>query len=148
MNEIEPKFQRGLLDYCAFLEAFNARSIRLIEKLVEPGIHFKNPLNDVMGVEQVQRVFKQLFEITDKVKIKIIDASWGDKERTAYIRWNLTYEREGRRHSIEGMSELMFSNAAKVMLHIDYWDAGENLYEHIPVLGRVLRFVKSKLKIE
>jgi steroid delta-isomerase len=31
-------------------------------------------------------------------------------------------------------------------LHRDYWDAAEELYEKIPVLGSILRWLKSKLK--
>ncbi len=148
MNDIDPKLHRGLQDYCEFYEKLNLRSVRLIEKLAEPGMHFKDPFNDVMGVDQVQKIFKHMFENTQNAKFKVIDSAWGDKERTAYIRWNFGYEMKGRKYFVEGMSEVMFSRDAKVMSHIDYWDAGEYFYEHIPLLGRALRFVKSKLKVD
>jgi steroid Delta-isomerase len=33
-----------------------------------------------------------------------------------------------------------------VTYHRDYWDAAEELYETLPLLGQLLRFIKKKLK--
>jgi hypothetical protein len=32
-----------------------------------------------------------------------------------------------------------------VVLHQDYWDSAAGLFEHVPVVGRLIRTVKSRL---
>ena len=147
MNEIAPNFQRGLDDYIEYFEKLNRRSIRLIEKLAEPGIRFKDPFNDVQGTDAFERIFVHMFENLERPKFSVQDYAWGKDGKTAYLRWVLKYQLKGQAKRIEGMSEVMFSNNAKVMAHIDHWDAGEQFYEHLPIIGAGIRFVKSKLKI-
>ena len=147
MNENPPKFQRALDDYIEYFEKLNARSIRLIEKLAEPGMRFKDPFNDVQGTDAVERIFKHMFANVEKPKFEVEDYAWGKDGQTAYLRWVMRYERQGKKRRIDGMSEVLFSNGGKVLSHIDHWDAGEQFYEHVPLLGGAIRFVKSKLEV-
>ena len=148
MTENPMKYQRALDDYIEYYQTLNPRSIRLIEKLAEPNMRFKDPFNDVQGIDAVERIFEHMFENTKDPKFEVEDYAWGKDGRTAYLKWVFRYEFSGKARHIVGMSEVMFSNQSKVMSHIDHWDAGEQFYEHIPLLGRLIRFVKSKLKIE
>lgn len=43
------------------------------------------------------------------------------------------------------MTHLRFDREGKVVLHKDFWDAGGGFFEHLPVLGRAMRWVKSRL---
>lgn len=141
------KLQRALDNYIQYYEKLSARSVRLIEKLAEPGMRFKDPFNDVQGTDAFARIFNHMFASVDAPKFSIQDYTWGRDGQTAYIRWRLDYRIKGQNRIIEGMSEVLFSKGAKVLSHIDHWDAAEQLYEHIPVLGGLLRLVKSKLQI-
>jgi steroid delta-isomerase len=40
---------------------------------------------------------------------------------------------------VRGTSHLRFDAAGKVVLHRDYWDAAEELYAKLPVLGALMR---------
>lgn len=155
MNDHEDytAFKKPLDDYIEYFEKLNVRSIRLLEKLAEPGMRFKDPFNDVRGIDAVERILQHMFQTLHNPKFKVRDYAWGRWQKEAqgaiaYLRWDMTFEFKGQKHMIEGMSEVMFSKDGKVMSHIDHWDAGEQFYEHIPILGSVIRFVKSKLKIE
>jgi hypothetical protein len=44
-----------------------------------------------------------------------------------------------------GMSHIRFNSAGQVVLHQDYWDSGSNLFEHIPVVGWLIRRIKARL---
>jgi len=140
--------QRTLDDYIEYFESLSPRSLRLIEKLAEPGMRFKDPFNDVQGTDAVIRVFEHMFENTQKPKFTVTDAAWGRDQNIVYLRWNFDYEMNGKPSRVEGMSEVLFSKNAKILSHIDHWDAGEQFYERIPVLGAAIRFLKSKLKVE
>ena len=147
MTENPLKFQRALDDYIEYFERLSARSIRLIEKLAEPGMRFKDPFNDVQGLDAFERIFRHMFEHLEKPKFEVQDYAWGQDGQTVYLRWVLRYELRGQKRRIDGMSEVFFSNGGKVLSHIDHWDAGEQFYERLPLLGGMIRFVKSKLKV-
>jgi hypothetical protein len=40
---------------------------------------------------------------------------------------------------------LRFDRAGRVVLHQDFWDPAAGFYEHLPVLGPVLRWIKSQI---
>ena len=44
-----------------------------------------------------------------------------------------------------GMSHIRFNSAGQVVLHQDYWDSGGSLFEHIPVVGWLIRRIKARL---
>ena len=101
MDEIEPKFEKALQEYCLYFEKLSVRSVRLIEKLAEPSMRFKDPFNDVQGLDHVERVLAAIFEHAEKPRFKVRDTAWGAVEnRVAYIRWNFTYMLKGRRFEI------------------------------------------------
>ena len=148
MSEDNLNFQKNLLDYIEYFETLNPRSIRLIEKIATPDMNFKDPFNDVIGLEKVEAIFEHMFQNTQNPKFKVLDYAWGKNGDTAYLRWNFTCLVKGKQNRIDGMSEVLFSRDGKVMSHIDHWDASEGFYDKLPVLGTMIRFVKSKLAID
>jgi hypothetical protein len=66
----------------------------------------------------------------------------------AFIRWDFTFKPKGSRDTIvwQGMSEVHFGIAGRVVAHYDHWDAGQ-LYEKIPILGAMIRFVRRKMTV-
>ena len=47
--------------------------------------------------------------------------------------------------SIRGASHLVFDANGLVLLHRDYWDAAEELYEKLPYLGGLMRWLKRRV---
>ena len=43
---------------------------------------------------------------------------------------------------VDGATDLMFEE--KIIYHRDYIDMGQMLYEQIPVLGSIIRYIKKK----
>jgi hypothetical protein len=46
--------------------------------------------------------------------------------------------------AVRGASHVVFNNQGLVTMHRDYWDAAEELYEKLPVLGGVMRWLKKR----
>ena len=46
---------------------------------------------------------------------------------------------------IQGASRLQFAADGRVASHRDYWDSGRELYEHLPLLGVLLRALRRRL---
>jgi hypothetical protein len=68
-------------------------------------------------------------------------------ESDAMLTWTMTFShprlRGGRSISVEGASEISFDE--KVYFHQDYFDGGNLLYEHVPVLGSVISYLKKRM---
>jgi hypothetical protein len=46
--------------------------------------------------------------------------------------------------AVRGASHVVFNESGLVTMHRDYWDAAEELYEKLPVLGGVMRWLKKR----
>jgi hypothetical protein len=66
-----------------------------------------------------------------------------------YVRWEMVYRGKklagGQPIRTIGMSQLRFDERGRVILHQDFWDASRGIFEHIPVIGPQVRWVKGKL---
>lgn len=95
-----------------------------------PQARFRDPFNDVHGVESIERIFRHMFEQLDGPRFVVLD-----RAVDAPVAWR-----------IHGASRLLFDAAGRVVEHRDYWDAAEELYESVPVLGAVLRRIRARLR--
>jgi steroid delta-isomerase len=54
---------------------------------------------------------------------------------------------KGRAWRIEGVSMVRFDAEERVVEHIDYWDAAEQFYGRLPVIGTLLRGIGRRLQL-
>ena len=131
--------------YIEYYETLTHRSVRLLEKIADPQMQFKDPFNEVEGVDNVVEIMRKMFDDVENPQFEVEDKAWGGGGRTAYIKWIFMFGSESKRQMISGMSEVMFTPYGLVASHRDFWDAAENIYEQVPVLGSILRMIKKKL---
>ena len=139
------------------LETHVARVVELFERLTPadvlrlpevyaPAVQFKDPFNEVRGVAEVQRIFAHMFETLDCPRFVVRDvASRGEQ---CFLTWEMQFrlrrfDRAPR--SIRGASHLVFDMNGQIILHRDYWDAAEELYEKLPYLGALMRWLKRRV---
>ena len=141
------EYQDALNKYIEYYETLTPRSVRLLEKLAEPQMRFKDPFNYVEGVNQVVEIMRKMFEDVSNPKFRVEDTAWGQDGRTAFMKWVFTFgpDKDPEKNRVTGMTEIIFTHDKLVASHIDYWDAAENIYERVPVLGSILRLIKSKI---
>lgn len=135
--------------YIAFLEAMTPADLDRLSEFCVPDVRFRDPFNDVTGVEAYRAVLAKMFEDTGQpdfvVTGRAVTGEW------LYLRWRFVASGPGgKRLWIEGMSEIRFDAPGdargKVISHFDFWDAGQ-VYERIPVLRSLVGLVKRRLSI-
>ena len=47
-----------------------------------------------------------------------------------------------------GITHIRFNDDGLVVLHQDFWDTGLGFYQHIPVLGRVVKTINRRFLVE
>jgi hypothetical protein len=48
--------------------------------------------------------------------------------------------------TVRGATHIAFNSQGLVTLHRDYWDVAEELYEKLPVLGALMRWLKRRAR--
>lgn len=106
---------------------------------------FKDPFNEVRGRAVIGHIFRQMFDDLREPRF-VVDTSacQGDD---GYLTWTLHFLREARSEpmQIRGATHLRYSAAGLVAMHRDYWDAAEELYAKLPVLGVLMRALQRRL---
>lgn len=129
-----------------FFETLTPQSLGELERFYAEDCRFKDPFNDVRGRDALRAIFAHMFEQLDAprfiVRDRVVDAS-----RVLLI-WDFEFrfrrrERE-KTQTIHGASLITFDAAGLVVTHRDYWDAAEELYEKLPVVGTLLRWLKQQ----
>lgn len=106
---------------------------------------FKDPFNDVRGRAAIARIFHHLFWQVDAPQFVVTQCLHeGD---AAMLCWDfsLRFRGEAKVRVIRGASALRFDAQGLVVTHRDYWDAAEELYAHLPLVGRLMRFLQRRL---
>ena len=108
--------------------------------------YFKDPFNEVCGVEAIQRIFRHMFKQVEAPRFRISERIV-DPRGDVMLVWELWYRSRllGGEQVMRGVSHLRFAADGRVSYHRDYWDASEELYAKVPVLGGLMRLLRRGL---
>jgi len=137
--------QTELKHFIDFCEHLSADSTSAFARLYSADAFFKDPFNEVTGHAAIIQIFDHMFTRLDKPKFVVTRHMLQDDE--AFLTWNFLFHFKGdtrTQQCIHGASHLKFSADHTINYHRDYWDAAEELYEKIPLLGGLMRLLKCK----
>lgn len=121
-------------------------NIALLGHIYHSNVVFKDPVHKIEGWEELERYFDSLYQNVISCSFDIHHAQ--QTENQGFLVWTMRLQhpklRRGQEITVEGMSWLQFSDH-KVIVQQDAYDLGEMIYEHIPLLGHVVRKVKQGL---
>ena len=128
-----------------FYEALTPHNLSTIKVFYASDARFKDPFNDVVGVEHIQRIFTHMFKQVASPRFEVTGRF--EDGATGVLLWVMSWGEggAGSRGRIEGASRFVFDDNGKVVEHLDYWDPAESLYEKVPVLGGLMRCMKRRL---
>lgn len=128
-------------------ENMNASNIESIEQLYADEIQFTDPFHCITGLDALKTYFEELYQNVESVQFKFGDCL--NQNNCFFIEWHMTvrHPKLNKAQPIEVPGATLFkvNETEKVIYHRDYFDAGVMLYEHIPLLGRIIKWVKQKI---
>ena len=146
-TDVEPDYRAALDRLCAFYATLSPDSLAGIAEIYADRALFKDPFNEVVGTAAIEAIFRAMFAGLDSPRF-VIRATVLEGGR-ACVTWDFEFGfrsfRRGEAQLIRGASWLEFDAAGKVVRHRDYWDAAEELYEKLPVIGLLMRVLRRKL---
>ena len=109
--------------------------------------YFKDPFNEVHKVDEIEQIFAHMFGPLSEPRFVVHSRiEQGDE---AFLTWDFRFRIKKYKPDVEqvirGGSHLRFDAQDKVCYHRDYWDAAEELYEKLPLIGGLMRFMKRRM---
>lgn len=108
--------------------------------------YFKDPFNEVRGVPAIERIFTHMFESLDQPHFIVSGRVMQGRE--CFLLWDFRFRfRRFDRltwQTVRGTSHVRLNEEGRVEFHRDYWDAAEELYEKLPGVGALMRWLKRQ----
>lgn len=137
----DPRVQRIVQAF----EGLQPSDVERLGELYSANARFKDPFNEVRGVAAIQQVFRHMFVALDEPRFVIRDVLCdGDQ---CFLSWDFLFSMRRWRSGgqcIRGGTHLRLQADGRISEHRDYWDAAEELYEKLPALGALMRWLKRR----
>lgn len=129
----------------AFFESLTPQTLARLDAVYTDDARFIDPFNDVSGLAGVRRVFEHMFETLDAPRFEIVSALTEGEQ--CFLLWNFRFRRKGSSSTslIHGSTHVRFAADGRIAWHRDYWDPARELYESVPLLGAVMRWLRRRL---
>ena len=142
-----PNHVAALQRLVSYFENLSPQSVAQVASVYAPDARFKDPFNDVTGVPAIQDIFAHMFVALTNPRFVITkQVLQGDD---CFLTWEFRFAFKSHQPDTEqvilGATHVVFSSAGLVYLHCDYWDAAQELYEKLPLVGALMRWLKNRV---
>ena len=129
-----------------FFETLSPQSVGQLHTVYDAQARFKDPFNEVQGLPEIERIFRHMYVALEQphfvIKGQLVDG------QQAFLSWEFRFKFKRfdttTLQAVRGASHVVFNDQGLVTVHRDYWDAAEELYEKLPVVGSVMRWLKKR----
>jgi hypothetical protein len=129
----------------AWFEALTPQTLASIGEVYAADAHFKDPFNDVTGLESIRAIYAHMFDNLNNPRFVITRTIEQTKPaHEAFVAWQFKFDWRARGFDIPGGTRFVLDDQGLVVDHVDYWDVAE-LYEGLPILGGLLRPLRKRM---
>ncbi len=146
MTPMPVPYEQAVQNICTFFESLQPSDIARIAEFYTEDAYFKDPFNEVKSQAAIASIFSHMFTALDNprfvIKQRIVQ---GDQ---CFLVWDFLFAfktfKKGQLQTVRGGSHLTLAPDGRISQHRDYWDAAEELYEKLPVVGALMRWLRAK----
>ncbi len=135
----------------AAVEQFKARFVTItpalaenLDRLYTEDVHFRDPISEVTGLEALRRYFTRFAETSAGARFDITDEVVAPGQAAVFWTMVMTKADGTEARRFQGVSHMKVRD--RIFEERDYFDLGEAVYDHVPVVGWLTRFVRSRLE--
>ncbi|MDR0225492.1 MAG: nuclear transport factor 2 family protein [Burkholderiaceae bacterium] len=133
-----------LLRLVAAYETLSRDNLPQLLSLYGEQAWFKDPFNEVRGRAAIGRIMAHMFDTLGAPRFVVHQGLVQGEQ--GFLAWEFHGLRSGGQPlCIRGASHLRFAADGRVDWHRDYWDAAEELYARLPLLGPLMRWLQRRL---
>jgi len=129
--------------YIVFFSQLSEESLGDLSFLFSANARFKDPFNDVVGVDKIKKVFQHMYATTEVPRFRVNHHA--QNEDKLFLQWDFLFTKNNKEWSISGSSMVTFNEQDQAIEHIDYWDPAEQIYGKIPILRSLISLLRKTL---
>ena len=126
-------------------QTLSPAGVQALDAIYAPNARFKDPFNDVRGVDEILHIFRHMYATLDSPRFIVTQRIVQGNQ--CFLTWEFRFcfkrFKQGQEQCILGGSHLVLNGAGRIAQHRDYWDAAEELYEKLPILGSLMRWLRQ-----
>ena len=130
-----------------YFESITEATLPQLRDFYAVDAYFKDPFNEVRDVASIEHIFAEMYVSLHDPRFVVY--SKVEQGFEAFLTWDFNFRIKKYKpdvtQSIRGSSHLKFDEQNRVCYHRDYWDAAEELYEKLPLIGGLMRFLKKRV---
>jgi len=129
-----------------FFEQLKPTDVSRLGEFYAADAWFKDPFNEVTGLPEIERIFRHMFAALHEPHFVVTGRMAQGSE--CFLVWEFRFRFRRfdvkRWQTVRGASHLRWNDQGRVVWHRDYWDAAEELYEKLPGLGVLMRWLRRQ----
>ena len=146
MNPQPPPETKAVAALVNYFENLTPASVGQLKQYYAAQARFKDPFNDVSGLPAITGIFEHMFVALIGPRFVVTQHICQGEQ--CFLTWEFRFQfrnyQIGTEQVILGASHLVFDALGLVVLHRDYRDAAEELYEKLPLVGGLMRWLKRR----
>lgn len=125
-----------------YFEQLRREDLARIDTIYAGGATFKDPFNEVAGTPAIARIFEHMFDTLGRPRFVVHEVVADGAQ--VFLTWDFLFDRGGRPFTVRGASHLRLAADGRIEMHRDYWDAAEELWAKMPVVGALMRWLTRR----
>lgn len=140
-----PQAQHLIRRLKAFYAHFSADDLGQLDDIYTQDAEFRDPVHTLHGLLALKGYLRRMGANLLTYHMRYLDEQV--EPDSAWLHWELDFAhrqlRNGQTITVRGMTRVRFTG--KVYYHEDCYDLGALLYEHLPILGRLVRALRLRM---
>ncbi|MCA9400021.1 MAG: nuclear transport factor 2 family protein [Candidatus Omnitrophica bacterium] len=142
---------KGKISPGKFFVELNKDTMHLVDAFYDESIVFQDPLISLNGRQAMRQYYERMYKNVEYIHFDITDEIFLEGEGKATLVWRMTliakHFNGNKPLKLDGVSVIHFGGKdGKAVYHRDYFDMGAFVYESVPLLGSIIRFIKKKMR--
>lgn len=117
------------------------------EKVYAPSAFLNDTLKTTRGSPAIRDYFIKTAQGLNSMTVVFDDVAVSGSNY--YFRWTMETRMKhlapGKTVRTIGVTMVRFDPQGRVLLHQDFWDSAQGVWDHVPVLGAIIRWIQSSL---
>jgi len=129
-----------------FYDEFKTEKLDELSEIYHEDVTFADPIHQVESRAELKDYFKDIMTNVEQCHFAFTDQAY--RNGKLFLAWQMRMQHpklaNGREIVMPGVSQFELSDN-KIAAQRDHYDMGAMVYEHVPVIGYLVKKVKSRL---
>ncbi|WKB50942.1 nuclear transport factor 2 family protein [Eleftheria terrae] len=129
-----------------FFESMQPAALAGLDQIYRSDSRFTDPFHAVEGLPAITAIYRRMFDTLQEPHFRLTQVV--SQGAHCFVTWDFLFRfrrAAGTPHTVRGASHLVFDAEGRVAEHRDYWDAAGEFYAKLPLLGRLMHWLRRRV---